>query len=42
VHTFNPGALTAFLVSTGAAGPTLALEYYDRYLGMVAPPRAVS
>lgn len=32
VHVFRPGSLTAFLVSTGAAGPTLALEYFDRYL----------
>lgn len=32
VHTFRPGSLTAFLVSTGAAGPTLALEYPPRFL----------
>lgn len=31
-HTFRPGGLTAFLVSLGAAGPTLTLRYFDRYL----------
>lgn len=38
VHALNPGGLSAFLISTGAAGPTLALEYFDRYFGLVAWP----
>lgn len=36
VHAFNPGSLTAFLVSTGAAGPTLTLEYFPAWFGMAA------
>lgn len=32
IHTFKPGSLTAFVVSTGASGPTVTLEYFDRYL----------
>ena len=32
VHAFRPGSLTAFLVSSGAQGPTMALEYYRRWL----------
>jgi len=31
IHTFNPGPLSAFLVSTGAQGPTLALEYFPAW-----------
>lgn len=30
-HTFKPGSLTAFLVSTGAQGPTLTLEYFPSW-----------
>lgn len=36
IHAFNPGSLTAFLVSTGAAGPTLTLEYFPAWFGMAA------
>lgn len=32
IHFFKPGGVTAFLVSTGAAGPTLTLEYFPRVL----------
>lgn len=32
VHFFDPGSLTAWLVSTDAPGPTLQLSYYARYL----------
>lgn len=36
VHAFKPGSLTAFLVSTGAQGPTMALEYYPAWVGSAA------
>lgn len=36
VHTFKPGPLTAFVVSTNAQGPTVALEYYPAWLGSAA------
>ena len=35
VHTFNPGELSAFLV-TGAFAPTLALEYHPNWFGAAA------
>lgn len=35
-HTFAPGDLTAFLVTTGAQAPTLALEYYPAWYGNAA------
>ena len=35
-HTFAPGDLSAWLVSLGAAGPTLALEYEPAWFG-IAP-----
>ncbi|WP_028637719.1 hypothetical protein [Nocardioides sp. URHA0032] len=36
VHAFKPGELTAFLVSTNAQGPTMALEYYPAWFGSAA------
>lgn len=30
-HSFKPGSLTAFVVSTGAQGPTLTLEYFPSF-----------
>lgn len=36
VHVFRPGALTAFLVSTGSQAPGLTLEYHPRWLGHAA------
>lgn len=35
-HTLAPGGLTAWLVSTGAQGPRLTLEYYPAWLGDAA------
>lgn len=31
IHTFRPGDLSAFLISTAAFGPTLELEYYPAW-----------
>ena len=36
IHTFRPGELSAFLVTTGAQGPTLALEYFPRWANAAA------
>lgn len=36
VHTFPPGLLTNFVISTGAAGPTSTLEYYPAWFGSAA------
>lgn len=36
VHAFNPGSLTAFVVSTGAQGPTSTLEYFPAWHGAAA------
>lgn len=35
-HTFPPGPLLAFLISTGAQGPKLTLEYFHHWLGDAA------
>ena len=36
IHAFKPGALTCFVVSTNAQGPTATLEYYPAWLGSAA------
>lgn len=36
LHAFKPGRLSAFLVSTGAAGPTLELTYVPAWFGNAA------
>lgn len=36
LHTFNPGLLTTFVVSTLAQGPTVTLDYYPAWLGAAA------
>lgn len=36
IHSFSPGRLSAFLVSTDAFGPTLELEYFPNWFGNAA------